>query len=167
MRSLILLLLAASHALAQDKPDFSGRWTLVEPARSDEIARVLVVRQTIVRTNVRGEPMPPFFKDIAIEREFASGRRSGTHAIGILSGSVSGTPAGPAGPRTHYAVRWDANALVFEYGTYSGETREAGVWSQRRDVWSLDPDGRLRVTITTRGSADLAGTTTIHTYRRP
>jgi hypothetical protein len=166
MRSLILVVLVSSAALAQDKPDFSGRWTLVEPARADDIASVLVVRQTVTRTNVRGEPMTPYFKEISIEREFASGRRSETHAIGIVSGFVSGTPAGPAGPRTHYGVTWDSNALVFEHASYTGEARATGVWSERREVWSLDPDGRLRATITTRGSADVAGTTTNLMYRR-
>lgn len=165
MRCVMLLLLAVSVAFAQGKPDFSGRWTLVEPARGDDIARTLVVRQTIARTNVRGEPMTPYFKEISIEREFATGRRSETHAIGIVSGSVSGTPAGPAGPRTHSAVMWDANALVFEHGSYTGEARETGVWSERREVWSLAADGRLRVTITSRSSAG-PGTTTNLTYRR-
>lgn len=165
MRSLILVMLVSSAALAQDKPDFSGRWTLVEPTRADDIAAVLVVRQTVTRTNVRGEPMTPYFKEISIEREFASVRRSETHAIGIVSGSVSGTTAGPAGPRTHHAVTWDANALVFEQGSYTGEAREAGVWSERREVWSLEADGRLRVTITSRSSAG-PGTTTNLTYRR-
>lgn len=169
MRTLILLLLAASAALAQDKPDFSGRWTLVEPARGDDLARVLVVRQMVVRTNVRGEPMTPYFKEISIEREFASTTRAETHAIGTVGGFVAGVVGAgkPAGPRSHYAVKWDGNALVFESGRYTGELRENGEWTERREVWALDPDGRLKVSITRRSLADLAGTTTTHTYRRP
>ena len=168
MRSVILLLLAAAVTV-QDQPDFSGRWILVGASRGDDTARVLVVRQTVARTNVRGEPMTPFFKDITIEREFASATRSETHAIGIVGGFVSGTVGygTPASPRGHHAVKWDANALVFESATYTGDVREAGEWTERREVWSLDPDGRLRVTISTRGSADVSGTSTTLTYRRP
>lgn len=170
MRSWILLLIAALAPVAQDKPDFSGRWILGTPAQpGPETPRALSVRQSLVRTNVRGEPMAPYFKEIAIEREFATATRSETHAIGIVGGSVSGIAGTgtPAGPRSHHAVKWDGNALVFEHGSYTGELAETGVWSERREVWSLEPDGRLRVTISSRGSADLSGTTTNLTYRRP
>jgi hypothetical protein len=152
--------------LVQDKPDFSGRLILAEATRGNDIARVLVVRQTVARTNVRGEPIAPYFNEISIEREFASATPAETHAIGIVGGFVSGTAAGSAGPRSQHAVTWDGNALVFENGTYTGKLPETGVWAERREVWSLDADGRLRVSITTRGSADVAGTTVSHTYRR-
>lgn len=42
------------------------------------------------------------------------------------------------------------NALVFESGSYTGEASETKVWAERREVWSLDPDGRLRLTVTNR-----------------
>jgi hypothetical protein len=170
MRSLILLLLAAPALVAQDKPDFSGRWVLVASKQPGaETPRTLSVRQSLVRTNVRGEPMDPYFKEISIEREFVSATRTETHAIGIVGGSVSGIvgTGKPAGSRSHHAVKWDGNALVFEHGSYTGDLPKTGVWTERREVWSLEPGGRLRVTISTRGSADLSGTTTNLTYRRP
>src|SRR5688572_26971849 len=143
MRSLILLLLAAPALVAQDKPDFSGRWVLVDSEQpGPETPRALSIRQSLVRTNVRGEPMTPYFSEISIEREFASATRAETHAIGILGGSVSGIVGSgkPARPRSHHSVKWDGNALVFENGSYAGELPETGVWTERREVWSLDAD---------------------------
>jgi hypothetical protein len=168
-RSLILVVLAAIGLAAQNGPDFSGRWILASSEQSGpDIPRALSVRQSLVRTTVRGEPMKPFFKDIAIDREFESGTRSETFTIGVVGGVVPGVRADgtPSGPRGHHAVKWDGNALVFESGSYSGETPETGAWAERREVWTLDPDGRLRLTITTRSSDDVARTVAL-IYRRP
>ena len=54
--------------LAQDKPDFSGSWILESGSSGADIPQALSVSQSIVRTNVRGEPMQPFFKDITATR---------------------------------------------------------------------------------------------------
>ena len=165
---------ARGQALAvQDRPDFSGRWILASAdPPGPEISKAMTVRQSLARTNVRGEPMTPFYKEIAIDRELESGTRSETHQIGIQGGVVGGVvgshrPGGPPSrPRGLFAVKWDDAVLVFEQGTYSGETSQSGPWTQRREEWSLEPDGRLRVAITTRGSSDTARTVTL-VYRRP
>lgn len=154
---------------AQDKPDFSGRWVLAIPQQSDaDIPLALSVRQTVMRTTVRGDPMEPFFGEIAIEREFEIGTRSETHLIGVQGGTVSGLRAdgSPTGPRTDHAVKWDGNALVFETGTYTGQYPETGTWAERREIWSFEADGRLRVAITSRSSGDGPRAVTLH-YRRP
>jgi hypothetical protein len=169
-RSLALLMLAAVVFAAQDKdkPDFSGRWILASGEQSgSDIPRALSVRQSLVRTTVRGEPMPPFFKDIAVAREFESGARSDTYAIGQVGGNVPGLRAdgSRSGPTGYHAVKWDEHALVFESASDTGEIPETGVWTERREVWSLEPDGRLRLTITTRSSIDAPRTVTL-TYRR-
>ena len=90
--SLVALLLPAAAALAaQDKPDFSGRWVLEKPSQAgSDIPRALSVRQSLVRTNVRGEPMKPFFKDMAVEREFESGTYHETFPIGVVGGQAPG-----------------------------------------------------------------------------
>ena len=72
----------------------------------------------------------------------------------------------PSGPTAHHAVRWDGNALVFESGSYTGQRPETGVWSERREAWSLDPDDRLRVVVTNRSSGNAPTETTV-VYRRP
>ena len=66
--------------------------------------------------------------------------------------------------RGHHAVRWDYNALVFENGSYTGAD-PTGEWSERREAWSLGPDGRLSVAITTSGSAEKSTSVTL-LYRR-
>jgi hypothetical protein len=161
--------LLGSSLPAQVRPDFTGRWVLESPSRpAPYIPRALSVRQALLTTHVRGEPIGPFVKDITIEREFESSTTSETHQVGVVGGVVPGLDSHgrPNGPRQHHAVRWDANALVFESGTYTGESSETGVWTERREVWSLDADGRLHVLITTRSSVDEAGTVVL-VFRRP
>ena len=167
-QSVVLVVLAIVAVAAQDKPDFSGSWLLAssEPPRAD-IPKALSVRQRLVRTNVYGEPIGPFFLDIAVDREFESGTKSETHMIGVVGGVVSGFARDgiPPRPTEHHAVTWDGNALVFETATYTGEVRETGAWAERREVWSFDPDGRLRVVLTTRNPVDTPRTVT-SVYRR-
>ncbi len=145
------------------------RWVLAILLESDtDTPLALSVRQTVVRTTVRGDPMEPFFRDITIERQFETGTRSETHLIGVQGGTVSGVRAdgSPTSPMTHHAVKWDGNALVFESGSYTGQRPETGTWAERREIWSLEADGRLRVAITSRSSADGPRAVTLH-YRRP
>ena len=159
---------SASTATARDQPDFSGRWVLEESRPSaSEMPRALSVRQTLVRTNVRGEPMEPFFRDLTVERQFEGAIRSETYWIGVQGGTVHGwwedksrTP-----PSTHQSVKWEGRSLVIETGSYTGSTPESGAWTERREVWSLDPDGRLRIALTTRSSTDPPGSNTL-VYRR-
>jgi hypothetical protein len=151
---------------AQDKPDFSGSWILESGARGADIPRTLSVSQSLVRTNVRAEPMKPFFKDIAVTRVLTSGTRSDTYQIGVEGGTVSGRADGSVNaPRTHHRVAWEEQALVIESGSYTGQALESGDWTERREVWSLDSGVRLRLAITTRSSVD-APRTVILMYRR-
>ena len=169
IRSLFLILCAAAALAAQDGTDFSGRWVLVSASQpGPDVPRTLTVRQVLVRTTVYGEPMKPFFREIAIDREFESGTRSATYSIGINGGVVPGLDKDgrPTGPYELHSVNWDQRDLVFESSSYTGETPGTGVWSERREVWSLQPDGRLSVAITTSGSAEKSTTVTL-LYRRP
>jgi hypothetical protein len=51
----ILVVLLGGRAAAQDKPDFSGEWVLVNPGdASAEFDRKLVVRQVVEGVPVRG-----------------------------------------------------------------------------------------------------------------
>jgi hypothetical protein len=167
-RLVTLAVLAAVALAAQDKPDFSGRWILAGPEEPDPTSpRAMSVRQSLVRANVYGDPMKPYFKEMVIDREFESARDSETYLIGVVGGSVPGLNVHGvvAGPRRDWQVTWDGNTLVFESGSYTGESPGTGVWSERRETWSLDADGRLRVTISTRGSSDPSRTVTLM-YRR-
>jgi hypothetical protein len=161
-----LLVLTAAPLTAQDQPDFSGRWVLASELQSDlESPHALSVNQLLVRTNGRGEPMMPFFKEITVVRELKDSTRSETLQIGVEGGEIGGLPGRGIVSRARFAVRWEGRALVLERGTYSGPSPETGEWSEWRDVWSLDLEGRLRVSTTRRSSVDEARTTTL-VYRR-
>jgi hypothetical protein len=165
----VLTVLVGSSLVGQDGPDFTGRWILESPSQpSPDTPGAVSVRQSLVSTNVRGEPMRPFFKDITIERDVEGSTRSETYQIGVMGGVVSGLASGGKAdrPQRHHAVSWDANALVFESGSYTGQSPENGVWAERREVWSFDSDGRLHVVITTRSSVDSPKTVAL-VYRRP
>jgi hypothetical protein len=68
------------------------------------------------------------------------------------------------GPLTSHAVKWDGNALVFENESHNERTDPA-TWTERREVWSLDETGLLRIVITNRSSDGSAGTLRL-LYRR-
>jgi len=168
LSAIALSVLVGGFVQAQEGVDFSGRWILESSSASTETPRALSVRQSLATTNVRGEAMKPFFKDITIEREVEGSTRAEAHQIGVAGGVVEGTSGSGTLGRSwgrHEAVEWDAKTLVFVSGSYTGERPEAGVWSERREEWSLDAGGRLHVTITTRGSSD-APRTVAAVYQR-
>lgn len=163
-------MLVGTFAQAQDGVDFGGHWILETPSStSAETPQVLLVQQSLVTTNVRDERMRAFFKDIIIERQARSGSRTESHQIGVAGGTIVGltsTGDAPDSRREHHAVTWEANTLVFESGRYTGQSRESGVWTERREVWSLDSDGRLQVVITTRGSSEAPRTVSVRYQRQ-
>ena len=170
---LILSMLVAAIVAAQDKPDFSGRWILDTAAGAGpDVARSLTVRQPVVRTNAYGAPMPPFFKELTVERQFVTDVRTETYQIGVVGGMVGGvlpanrgTAADVNVSETRFSVRWEDNRLVIETGRYSGPTREAGPYTEHTEVWQLDTAGMLILSITDRGSG-IASTTKTLTYRK-
>jgi hypothetical protein len=160
----VVLVMVSLGALlaAQGKPDFSGTWILESGPPGEDVPQTLSVTQSLVRTNVRGEPMERFFKDISITRALASGTRSNMYLIGVEGGTVSGNVNDP---RTHYRVVWEDQTLVIESGSYTGPTPETENWAELREVWSLDSGARLRLAMTTRSSV-AAPRTVIMLYRR-
>lgn len=168
LRSFAVLVCAVVQLAAQDKPDFSGSWVLESEAQAaPDTPQSMSVSQTLVRTNVRGEPMDPFYRDITVTRAFESGTRSETYPIGGVGGTAPGLSAGGivTGPRTHYRVVWVEQSLVIQNGSHTGPQPESGQWTERREIWSLEPDGRLRLAITTRSSVE-DSRTVILVYRR-
>jgi hypothetical protein len=164
---IVVPVFAVVPLLAQDTTDFSGHWALesASPSAAD-IPRVLSVTMSVVRTNVRGEPMNPFFKDITVAGELANGTSSQTYQIGVVGGTVGGRGSGRSDfPSSHRRVAWEKQTLVIETARYTGPTPESGQWHERREVWSYDPDGRLRLAITSRSSGSASSTITL-VYRR-
>ena len=96
-----IALALAVGAVAQDKPDFSGRWvSLPPPQPGPDVPRALSVTQTI-REHDRHQhaPMEPPFSRIDIAREFDSGTRSEGRRIGLIGGTVRGLSADGRLPR--------------------------------------------------------------------
>ena len=168
----ILSMFVAATVAAQDKPDFSGRWILETSAGAGpDVARSLTVRQPVVRTNVYGAPMPPFFKELSVERQFGNDLRTETFQIGIEGGVKAvfppnrGTASDVNVPESRFSVRWEDNRLVIDIGSYSAPTREAGPYTEHTEVWQLDATGMLVVSLTDRGSSIVSTTKTV-TYRK-
>jgi hypothetical protein len=162
----LLVSVIAGTAVAQEKPDFTAEWILVAPRDGAmDAAPELSVRQWLEHeTSVRGVPID--IPHVAIERLFQTGARSESYQIGIVGG-VTGGSAGAnfPGVRTQYRVKWDGDRLVIETGRYSGPTRESGPYSEHDEVWSLEAQGTLVMTVTDRGSGTEPRTTQL-TYRK-
>jgi len=158
----VLLLLLSSVPQIPKQPDFSGEWVLVATAPPSDPPAALVVRQRVTRTNSRGEPMAPYFSHLVIERHYSNRVESDSYDIGIVSGTVSGT-----GERTIVTVTWQGERLLIKTGNYSGPPQQPGPYSEREEVWSLDPDGRLLITTTDRSSASQPVTMRLTYQRRP
>ena len=164
---LSMALALAASAVAQDKPDFSGRWVLVPPPQpGPDLPRALSVTQTVTSTTVTGAPMEPHFSQIHIAREFDSGTRSEGHRIGLIGGTVGGLSADGRlpGTTTRYSVTWSDRTLVFESSSHTGEAPGTGQWTDRVETWSLDAEGQLRITVTSRSPDGTKSTTLV--YRR-
>jgi hypothetical protein len=71
----------------------------------------------------------------------------------------------PTGAHIQTAVRWEGNALAIERGSRTGPIPETGVWTERREVWSLEVADRFRMAITSRSSVDDSKTVML-VYRR-
>src|SRR4051794_20875750 len=98
LSSSVLLLFLSSGAQDPKQPDFSGEWVLVNASGAiAEPASALSVRQTITRTTTRGEPMEPWFSELAVVRR-SDGNvvSSERYKIGLIGGTVSGIPPGPS-----------------------------------------------------------------------
>ena len=144
-------------------PDFSGRWVL-EPGQESvaDVARAMSITQALVS----GEPVSSPIRQVTVVRDFTTSSQTETYRIGASSITVPGWWLGePKGPKTRQRVAWQDTTLVIDRGSYTGPAPEAGQWTERRETWSLDPAGRLRLTIITRGS-DRPVTTDVQLYRR-
>ena len=163
-------LLSHQAASAPAGVDFSGRWTLVMAVPMDaDVPTTLAVRQSIRRTNIRGEPITPFYDQIAFDYKSSAGMHSETFMVGIIGGTfgggVSSTGTRIRAVSSHHAVTWNGPSLVFELGTYTGDTPGTGDWTERRETWALQPNGELAITVATSGSAVSARTVSA-LYRR-
>jgi hypothetical protein len=154
--SALLSFLLAAPALAAP-PDFSGRWTLVDPGHSPSgAADRLLVSQTsthITRT-VRGGPMDGMSYTLVVERHVGPRVQTNQYDVGgIEGGLVGGIAAGGAPadvPYETFGARWDGESITIE--TSRGVVRGGSRLPQfdEKESWSLDADGELVLALTTR-----------------
>lgn len=156
---------AVTEVSAPDKPDFSGTWILQSPPDGGRGAASLSITQTLSHTNVRGEPVKPHYKEITITRRSGAGTQTETLQIGVVGGAVPGEPNTGGDVATCRRVAWEDDALVVESGRCNGVASGVDAGPERREVWSLDPNGLLHITITTRGPGGGTNTASV-AYRR-
>ncbi len=139
-----LLFWGCAPVEVQDKPDFSGRWVIESRAGSGvDVPRTLIVRQSILRTNIYGKPIEPGFNKITIERTFAALRRTGTYDIGVVGGYVGGSVDRRSDdpeevPHGSSAVQWIGKQLLFTNSSYSGKTKASGPYTEHSELWTLE-----------------------------
>jgi hypothetical protein len=167
LSSCILVVFLNSADQVPKKPDFSGEWVLVRASGSTtEQAAEISVRQTITRTTIRGEPMKPWFSELSVVRYSRHSTGSDSYKIGLIGGTVSsGAPPALREQRTSVAVTWRGDDLIIQTGTYDGPAQDPGPYTEHEEVWSLDPEGKLLITVRDRGS-NIKKTTVQLVYRR-
>ena len=149
------LVFAASIAQAQDKPNFSGSWTLVvdpnapppsgrggggglgQAATLTQDAKTL----TITRTTQNGEIKIVYNLDGSDSKNMMMGRGGQTEQIS--------------------KANWDGNKLVVTTNFTMGENQVT-----RTQTFSLDASGQLVVSTTSPGRGGGEPTTTTQTYKK-
>lgn len=164
MRPVRTLLLMATLALvvglhgqpvdAQSRPDFTGRWEYVQPARHArrELADLGVrpapeLTITHVATALTSACSPP-----------ATHPRCGTRELGVSGGAITAT-----GSQASSQGFWFGSELVMVSAIADGPASEPPRGASYTERWSLDDRGRLRISIIGR-EATAINTTLV--YRR-
>ena len=173
LASCILTWSVAPAISAQDKPDFSGDWILVSPINAgSNVAQAMIVRESFKRESVKGTPIDPPLITLAVERRLNSGVHSELYTIGteggIVGGVVGNTGTGFSGQsqQTRFSTAWDGDTVVIDI-RYSGRPVDVGAESEHKEVWSLDSQGALVLTVTDRNPGTEPTTTNLTYRRRP
>jgi hypothetical protein len=147
----VLASIISGVSAAQDKPDFSGRWVLVSSADvGADAAPELAVSQAI------GTPGAI----LDVERRSKDGVHSERYKIGVRVFAERRD-----GANTRLSVRWEGDALVIERDSYSGQTADARPDTSHHELWSIDPNGMLVMTVADRSVGAKPRTTKV-VYRR-
>lgn len=139
---------ASAVASAQQKPDFTGRWVLIQsdPAPATD-AQSLDVTQSL-------QGQPPGLLVLTVTRKSKDQSSTRSHQIGLIGGRNYGSANGrPANPNTTFSVRWDGDSLVIAEGTSEWQGQPA---RSRTEVWSLDSAGTLTIQVNDDGRKSMA-----------
>lgn len=151
LTALILVSLLSGTAVAQQRPDFSGQWILVSSPAANAATELTVEF---------------WVSDSSRPREYVSVERwFGNHSMETFSIVIDSplVPA-PVGSRSGHYAAFEGRTLVIHRATHLLPARE---WAtERTEIWSLTPDGLLRITITDRPTSG-EPLTTEALYRKP
>ncbi len=162
----------AARLAAEKKPDFSGRWVLVEASGTPRVAREMTVRQWI--QNPTGIwPGDPVARILLVSRRLGDDVLTTRYEMdGGIEGGVAGGIAGngvqdPRHSRFRRSRSWDGDTFVIEDYAGSG-TSEDWSFTEHRETWSFDAKGRLVITTTDRAStAEPTTLTLVYRKREP
>lgn len=157
---------AAVHAAIQEKPDFSGRWYLVDANAPASIPREMTVRQTRGSGTTAGAPTQRI-ATITIARHLQGVVESEVYvtestAVFPVSRAVAGerTPPDQRHQR-QTAAKWEGDRLTIGRATYVDDQ----LVGERYEVWSL-ADGILSITVGEKSPAIAAMRPVTFTYQR-
>jgi hypothetical protein len=105
-----------------------------------------------------------------VVRHFNGRALSEKHTIGTVGGTVPGIPVGQSSPQgewTTESVQWQADHLIVRTTRSPQPPDEPGRRSEHEEVWSLDRDGRLLITLSDRRSGFAPITVHLVYERRP
>ena len=157
-----LVFLTVAATTSQERPDFSGRWILVNPDGSpSNVPRTLSVEASFRRQSVNGTPINPPLVTLRVEPRFGNAIKWATYLIGTSGGVVGGLSNERLRTESRHSTRWDDDKLVVDFAEYA----DGKLTSEHREVWSLDGQGTLSIAVTDRIVGD-AQTTTNLSYRR-
>lgn len=107
--------------------------------------------------------MPPAYLELLVERRLPAGTRSRKYLLGVEGGSVSGIPAYER-VETRESATFVGHTLVIATSRWSGAAADLHPEERRDEIWEIDADGKLVVTITEQDGTRKSQTTL--TYRR-
>jgi hypothetical protein len=116
----LLVFLTVEATTSQDRPDFSGTWSLVKSNGSPaNVPRTLIIRASFKGQSVRGDPISPPLVTIEVDPRSGNAIRPGSYFVGTMGGIAGGLPSD--GPRTesHHSTRWDGDRLVIDLSYYA------------------------------------------------
>jgi len=149
LAGLVWVIAAATSEARQAPVDFSGRWVL-ESGSLPSASTELVVRQ---RSGLNSVP-----REVSVTRTGPSGASTETLYVGTVGGTVPGTSGGR---RTSRQVSWEDSTLVIDIETLGGQPGDRAPSDLRREVWSVTPEGKLKIVITESGPSRTPQTTAL------
>jgi hypothetical protein len=149
LAALVSMVTTSASSPLQAPVDFSGRWVLESGSLPSAPAELNVRQQSGEGGRLR---------QVIVTRHGPNGSSTETLHVGMIGGTV---PGSGGGPRTFRRVAWEDSTLVVEVETLRAQTGDRAPSEQRREAWSVTPEGRLQIVVTESGPSRTTQTTTL------